>query len=313
MNFLNNRWILLALAALALIACKERDTHYEYFDDANSKPKKIFQVDKENGKMDGSYKEFRENGNLYLEGTFKDGSRNGTFREYREDGSLLMENNYKDDVIEGIVKVYNRDKKLVSKGEIKDGSYVHQKFFTDPRDGKNYPVVAIGSRIWMAANLNFYTSGSLCYGNKDEYCDKYGRLYTWYEAAEACPDGWDLPNYDEVNTLMDAVGGSAVAGRMLKSASGWYIKDWQKSGYGNDAYGFSALPGGSASMLLGSLVFDGVFDEKNRSAQFWMSTENEYNEDNAYRLGISTYLDNAYVISISKASWHSVRCIKDVD
>ena len=310
MKYFKYQWFVLAFAALSFVACKERDTHYEYFDEANTKPKKVFEVDKETGKMDGSYKEFWRNGNLYLEGTFKDGSRNGTFREYREDGSLLMENNYKDDVIEGTVKVYNRDKKLVSKGEIKDGSYVHQKFFTDPRDGKKYPVAIIGARVWMAANLNYTMEAAVCLDNDPENCEKYGRLYQWFNATEACPDGWDLPNYDEVETLMKMVGGSAIAGRMLKSASGWYITDWRKNGYGNDAYGFSALPGASA---FSSKDFDGGFDRKFRDAQFWTSTEYEYGKNQAYQFYIGLFDNGASLLKMHKKSWLSVRCIKDLD
>lgn len=321
MNFLNNRWILLALAALALTACKERDTHYEYFDDAKNKPRYVFEIDKETGKKDGTYKEFWQNGNLKIEGSFSEGMRNGTFREYQDDGSILLENNYKNDVVEGTVKVYNREKKLISKGEISDGSYVHQNFFTDSRDGKKYPVVAIGSRIWMAANLNFYTSGSLCYADKDEYCDKYGRLYTWHDAAEICPDGWDLPNYAEIQNLVEIAGGDNFAARLLKDPSEWRSKSWQGKGSGIDALGFSALPAGSAGLdfLQGKISFEGLLfgddaaDNAVRSANFWLATEYEYEEAKAYNMALMPYDDGSSISTWDKRRWHSVRCIKDVD
>ena len=107
----------------------------------------------------------------------------------------------------------------------------------DDRDGQVYKIVTIGSQTWMAQNLNYDEENSYCYGNKDENCSKYGRLYY---GANHCPAGWHLPTIDEWNVLIDFVGGVSVAGKMLKSASGW-----NEFGNGTDAYEFSALPAGS--------------------------------------------------------------------
>lgn len=56
----------------------------------------------------------------------------------------------------------------------------------------------------MAENLNYEMDnrdryGSYCYdddpGDDDPgNCDKYGRLYTWIAAMNACPEGWHLPS-----------------------------------------------------------------------------------------------------------------------
>ena len=83
---------------------------------------------------------------------------------------------------------------------------------TDERDGKTYKTVVIGKQTWMAENLNFETRFSYCYENKDENCAKYGRLYTWDAAMEACPSGWGLPSLEEFQALVAAVGGYPVAG-----------------------------------------------------------------------------------------------------
>ena len=109
-------------------------------------------------------------------------------------------------------------------------------FFVDDRDGKAYKIVTIGSQTWMAQNLNYDEKNSYCYGNIDENCSKYGRLYY---GTNHCPAGWHLPTIDEWNALIDFVGGVSVAGKILKSASGW-----NEFGNGTDAYEFSALPAG---------------------------------------------------------------------
>ena len=112
--------------------------------------------------------------------------------------------------------------------------------FTDERDNQVYKTIKIGNQVWMAKNLNYKAENSYCYDDKDSYCDRYGRLYTWNSAMNACPEGWHLPTKAEWETLFDFVGGDDVAGEKLKSADGstnWYKKS-------SDAYGFSFLPNG---------------------------------------------------------------------
>jgi len=115
-------------------------------------------------------------------------------------------------------------------------------YFTDSRDGQKYRTVKIGGKTWMAQNLNYKTkSGSWCYNDNTSNCKKYGRLYDWNTAKTECPNGWHLPSLEEWNGLV-AASGVDVAGKALKSTSGW---NERTDDNGTDDFGFSALPGGS--------------------------------------------------------------------
>ena len=134
----------------------------------------------------------------------------------------------------------------------------------DLRDGKVYKTVKIGNQVWMAENLNFETDSSFCYSDSAKYCAKFGRLYTWTAAMNACPDGWRLPSETDFKNLIKAVGGEKGAATKLKSTSGWNDYDG-RSGNGTDAFGFTALPAGVGNA--GSYVGEGY------TTDFWGSTE----------------------------------------
>jgi len=112
---------------------------------------------------------------------------------------------------------------------------------TDKRDGKKYRTVNIGNQIWMTENLNYAIADSWCYNNIDSNCVKYGRLYPWDVAIEACPAEWYLPSDEDWYYLEQAVGGEDVAGQKLRS------KTWigTNGDTGTDVIDFAALPGGS--------------------------------------------------------------------
>lgn len=167
----------------------------------------------------------------------------------------------------------------------------------DPRDGKIYRTVKIGKQVWMAENLNYKTEGSYCYQDNPANCKKYGRLYTWNAAYDACPVGWHLPSKAEFESLFRAVGVGAAAGTMLKSKTGW-----DDDGNGWDALGFSALPGGCRTR-------GENFEDRGDHAYFWSSTEN--GSGFAYLMGLYSKrnpdLDGDYY----KNNSFSVRCLKD--
>ncbi len=119
----------------------------------------------------------------------------------------------------------------------------------DPRDGQTYRTVTIGSQTWMAENMNFKTENSFCNDDNPVSCNSEGRLYKRNALKNVCPAGWHLPTDAEWDTLFTAVGGSSVAGKLLRSKSGWHYCDsdsgFYDNGNGTDEFGFSVLPVGA--------------------------------------------------------------------
>ena len=72
----------------------------------------------------------------------------------------------------------------------------------DKRDNKTYQLKSVGGKLWMAQDLNYEKSGSMCFNNEDANCTKYGRLYTFNAAQTACPAGWRLPGREEAQAAI---------------------------------------------------------------------------------------------------------------
>ncbi|MDR1830990.1 MAG: hypothetical protein LBQ76_09495 [Candidatus Fibromonas sp.] len=181
-----------------------------------------------------------------------------------------------------------------------------QNTFNDPRDGKKYKIVKIGTQTWMAENLNYAGEDEdigACPDDDPKNCPKYGRLYDWENAMLACPDGWHLPSLEEWQTLAASAGGKETAGQKLKARNGWEKWDceWtatddrgrtkKLSKCNSDNYGFSALPSSS----------------KNTLGVWWTATENWSGAVSSYMLNNSIEIMST---NHSKSNKLSVRCLK---
>ena len=174
-----------------------------------------------------------------------------------------------------------------------NGSY---ETFKDERDGKTYKAIQIGLQKWMAENLNYETTGSSCADGVASNCVQYGRLYTWDDAQKVCPSGWYLPSKSEFEVLLDAVGGRYVAGKKLKSTTGW-----SSNGNGTDEYGFSALGhDGDYFRSWTSSAYNIIIDNKRRERKEFMYMR--YDDDSA---------DFSYNDLYYGVAHYYVRCVKD--
>ena len=181
---------------------------------------------------------------------------------------------------------------------------------TDSRDGHVYKTITIGSKIWMAENLNYKISNSYCFGDDKKNCNKYGRLYTWASTMDSassnhehgvCPAGWHLPTLFEWEGLISAAGGKFLAGKRLKSVTGWF---GEGTGAAVDDFGFSAIPSGFR-------YSDGSYSREESYALFW-STFDDDATNNPRGLLFSYYSPEIKTIRESSDFGLSVRCAKDI-
>jgi len=171
-------------------------------------------------------------------------------------------------------------------------------------EGETYRTIEMpDGKIWMAQNLKYVTKDSKCQPDVKDgvsgYCSLFGQYYTWDDAMKVCPAGWHLPTKEEWNTMVAAIGGKEVEGKILKSNSsdglfGWtsysedpnfpvgaFIKNKDgsltvvlgKSGAGEDKYGFRAIPNGHGTP-------DGNFVHIGKLAIWWLASEAD--TDSAY-------------------------------
>ena len=197
--------------------------------------------------------------------------------------------------------------------------YISYGMMVDERDGQEYKTVAIGNLVWMAENLNYaylqptstLDSSSWCYNNEPDSCAKYGRLYLWSAAVEACPEKWHLPSQSEMETLIIAMDYNAS---LMKSTSGWM--DYSD---GLDSYGITILPAGllDTREINTSPIFKGIQEQ----AFLWSESPDEslpaYQSRKYVAAAIAMTLDNkhsgAYFSSVNVGYANSVRCVKDYD
>jgi len=82
-----------------------------------------------------------------------------------------------------------------------------------------------------------------------------------------CPKDWHLPSYEEWEDLYNFAGGNKIAGKKLKSKTGW--NDFEgKSGNGTDDFGFAALPGGRCSS-------DSEFSCEGEQGLYWYKEDDD--------------------------------------
>lgn len=179
----------------------------------------------------------------------------------------------------------------------------------DIRDNKQYPTVKLGTRCWMATNLNFGTTipssamqrdncinEKYCYNNIAVNCISYGGLYQWDEmmrydnmpAAQGfCPPGWHVPTENEWNSLFALYISSGFAGAPLKN-----------TGYS----GFNAFLSGVGHNNV-------IWDFENFAIMLWSSIEHDPTK--AWAHGMNAINPSVSYYPSSKTHAFAIRCVQD--
>jgi len=190
-------------------------------------------------------------------------------------------------------------------------------------DGNTYQTVRIGDQWWMAENLKVthyrngnpipietadipwrnLTTGAYCnYNNDVNNVAVYGRLYNWYavnDVRNIAPEGWHVPSDAEWQTLVDYLGGNAIAGGKMKETG---TTHWNSPNTGaTNESGFTARAGGNRHIW-------GWFENFGVQARHWSTTE--------YIIyawcNFLAYNHSASVRAYSnKTAGYSVRCVRD--
>lgn len=132
------------------------------------------------------------------------------------------------------------------------------------RDGNTYTVKRMpDQRLWMTQDLNIKVDSSWCFSGDEANCKKYGRMYTYASAAQACEmlgDGWQLPSRAEWEALAGHYGG---ASNNSKDGGKSAYKALQTGG----TSGFNATLGGNREARRG------IYARLNAHGFYWTTTE----------------------------------------
>lgn len=167
----------------------------------------------------------------------------------------------------------------------------------DPRDGQKYKTIVLNGQIWLAENLNFEMEDSWQYMDNPNNGDKYGSLYTWQAAKQACLPGWRLPTDNDWKALGKTYGG--------------YFDGTNSKIIGDPRKAYKALTQGGSShfnaLLGGWHNAAGRYGDLGSSGSYWSSTEKDMETAWSYYFNYDELSRSNY----PKSYGLSCRCIKD--
>lgn len=189
--------------------------------------------------------------------------------------------------------------------------------YEDQRDGEVYQLVEINGRIWMAENMRYGTAngaanGTWMYNDDPSFFEisGLGFLYSFNAANQACPPGWRLPLKEEVEEMINYLGGANEASIAMKvgpppisNAPDWTNWGDPPSGSTYNTSGFKALPAGM------HYTVNGYFDKLGERAEYWTASESGINSGWSYNL--SKYEEIVRMNNREAELGFSCRCILD--
>lgn len=170
------------------------------------------------------------------------------------------------------------------------------------KDDNRYPIKILpDNNLWMISNLKVKIPGSYCYDNTDGNCVKYGRLYTWQSAKEACKllgDGWHLPGKEEWQKL--SLSYSGVVEDSIEARKSAYHSLMDSSNAQ-----FNAILGGGRDI-------NSEYARLNAHGFYWTATE--FDSSSAWYANFAKGSQALYMQDGGeKTRAFSVRCVKRID
>ena len=208
-------------------------------------------------------------------------------------------------------------------------------------DGNLYNTVEIGTQTWMTDNLKVrhYRNGdeilvsknkrdckwhirneSAVYISDEDSTNyiKYGFLYTPHAMLDPrglTPDGWRVPSLNDWEVLVNFLGGKEIAGRKLKSQTGWKRETDQPSTYkfkpcefgGTNESGFSAQPSGRMQTMYQKAFDVGMY------AWYWAADSTKVSERTTWYgyFNLNYYKGNASFGCTYIQDYLAIRCLKN--
>jgi uncharacterized protein (TIGR02145 family) len=137
------------------------------------------------------------------------------------------------------------------------GAQNWEAWIKDTRDDEIYRIVMMpDNNWWLAQNLNYNYTGTMCPLNSTAECNKCGRMWHVTDAVPSniCPNGWQVPTVNRIITIAP----SDITINVIKSTTGWLGVAGCSQGPGSDYFGFTLLPCGFRDHLNGTTTMKGV-------------------------------------------------------
>ena len=153
---------------------------------------------------------------------------------------------------------------------------------------------------WLTENLAVAAEPSYCYDDSAQQCAKYGRLYTWASAQEACRalgSGWRLPTNEDWHALAKHFGGLREETADLGKAAYTALISGGPSG-------FNAVFGG------GRTDKSGAYQRADAHGFYWTASETAPGTAWMYNFGKNGQSVNRHA-SAEKDWGVSVRCVRE--
>jgi uncharacterized protein (TIGR02145 family) len=116
---------------------------------------------------------------------------------------------------------------------------------------------------WLTQNLAVDIAESYCFDDREANCRRYGRLYTWQAAQQACRllgERWRLPSDDDWRELAGHFGGAFDGAESSGKAAYAALMIGGRSG-------FDAVLGGGRELA------DGEYDDLDGHGFYWTRSE----------------------------------------